>query len=815
MKKYFIIFITALLTTALSADTENPLTPTPADIVAQIPETKKISRKKREKMVEFNFKNGEDLVKIINKFAGYKNINIILPQGANAINQQVTFKMDKKIPLSEAEKYVHLFLDLAGYTMFPNGSFYIITKTDPNTVRNPFPLYINVKPQDLPNTEDKIRAIFYLSNLKVPADAQAQDPLNSLLQNTLSVNTQFLYDPKSNGIIITDKANRIASAMTIITELDAANTRDVLEEVPLFNSNASTLAQLIKTQLLAVPGGAQPSLLRSDIKTESSLYFSSNLNIVADTRTNKLYLIGRQSAVNRLRDFIREYLDADPDSGKSILHVYDLQYLSAEDFAPTLQNIVAVPAGASGGDQSTASATGPERYFDSVQVVAETLTQSAAPQQVATGTAPPAENNTAPTPATLTGTFTGGNRLIIAAKNSDWKRIKELIADLDKPQPQVIIEVLIVDLTFQDQKTIAAQTRNPSALHLPKGVQFQAAHITAPITNATINTSGSGPTNNNDATNIAGDLLRLFGSQSVAATQTAIGAPNSGALIVSFNDFCGQSGIWGLLEILQAYSETRVLSHPYLITLNNFQAQESLSTIRRLRGEQSVGEGAVSSLRQTDVPATLNISVVPRVASNDRLNLQISIAIDQFQTQDPNDGTRITRQINTTANLTSGQILILGGLTQIVSNEAATETPLLAKIPLLGWLFKSNGLNFKKTNLAVFISPTVINPKLRGGQTKYTADKVNGAYQDMNDGQVFDNLRDPITRWFFKDGRDSHKSMLTGYVHDAAPNKFIPFDEPADIQEPAEMIETNKLKKLLAEEKNPLEKVNPAPDNMK
>jgi len=788
----FIIF--TLLTPALYSDTEINLTPSPTDIVAALPESKNNSRKKREKHVAFNFKD-ENLVTIINKFAGYKNINIILPQGANAINQQVTFKMDKKIPLSEAEKYVHLFLDLAGYTMFPNGNFFIITKTDPNTLRNPFPLYINVNPQDLPNTEDRIRTIFYLSNLKVPADTQSQDPLNMLLQNILSATTQYLFDPKSNGIIITDKANRIASAMNIIMELDAANTRDVLEEVPLFNSSATTLAQLIKNQLLSMPN-AQPSLLRSDIKTEPSLYFSSNINVVADTRTNKLYLIGRQSAVNRLRDFIRDYLDADPDTGKSILHTYDLQYLDAETFATTLQNIVATPSG-SGGDQSTSSASGPERYFDGVQIVAETLQQTAAPQQVATGTPPAQDSNASPAAASMGSTFTGGNRLIIAAEHSDWKRIKQLIEELDKPQPQVIIEVLIVDLTFQDKKVIAAQTRNPSALNLPAGVQFQAAHIAAPITNAS--QDGTTP-----ATSIAGDLLRLFGTQSIAATQTAIGAPNSGALIVSFNDFCGQSGIWGLLEILQAYSETRVLSHPYLVTLNNFQAQESLSTIRRLRGEQSVGEGAVSSLRQTDVPATLNISVVPRVASDNRLNLQISLSIDQFLTQNPNDGTRITRNIQTTANMNSGQILILGGLTRITTDESGTNTPFLSQIPLLGWLFKSRALNFQKTNLAVFISPTIINPKLRGGQTKYTADKVSGAYADLNSGQIFDSLRDPITRWFFRDARDSHKSILTHYIRDAAPNKFIPLDEPVDVIEEPEMIEANKLKRLLAEEKNPL-----------
>jgi general secretion pathway protein D len=146
----------------------------------------------------------------------------------------------------------------------------------------------------------------------------------------------------------------------------------------------------------------------------------------------------------------------------------------------------------------------------------------------------------------------------------------------------------------------------------------------------------------------------------------------------------------------------------------------------------------------------------------------------------------------------------LGGLTRINSDESTTETPFLSKIPILGYLFKSKGLNFQKTNLAVFISPTIVNPKLRSGQSKFTADKVNSAYEDLSEGQMFDSLRDPITKWFFKDKRDDHQSMLTEYVKDAAPNQFVPQNRPADAPTEVEMIEINKLKKLLAEEKNPL-----------
>ena len=126
-----------------------------------------------------------------------------------------------------------------------------IVKLDPNSSRSSLPLYINVPPDQLPANQ-LIRAIYYLANLRVPESAQSSDPINLVLRDSLSPNAQYSFDPKSNGIIIADNSSVIATAMSAIIGLDASGSPDIVITVPLYNAVAQTVADLIKSQIVAV-----------------------------------------------------------------------------------------------------------------------------------------------------------------------------------------------------------------------------------------------------------------------------------------------------------------------------------------------------------------------------------------------------------------------------------------------------------------------------------------------------------------------------------------------------------------------------------
>lgn len=744
--------------------------------------------KKRDVSIEFSFEN-ENLGTVLQKFAAKKNINIVFP--AEPITQTITFnpKEPKKIPLAEAEQYIDLFLKLSGYALYPDGDYLVLTKLENTITRVPLPLYVNVKPEDLPYGKE-IRAIYYLANLRVPESNQGIDPLTLILRDLLTINGTFLFDQKSNAIIIADQADNISSAMTIILELDNSGMKDVVEMIQLYNASAKTIATLLKEQIVATAADVRGGI-RTDIKTDSSLYFAPNTRIVSIDHLNSIVLMGKQTSVERLKEFIQEYMDAPPESGQSILHSYDLQYLDADQASRVLQNVVANQALANG--QAQKDQTGPYRFFEGVKIVAETYQAAEAAKTIA-GTQQGAEES---------GTvYFGGNRLIIAAKQKDWERIKRLIEQLDKPEWQVIIEIMILDVSIDDGRILAGQTRNPAGANLPPGIEFQSAQIIGPILN---NTEIAPP----NATTLAADLLRiLLGTPtdtSLAFRQT-LGVSN-GSMIFAINDPSG-SGIWSVIKILQAQIQTKFLSHPYLVTLNNTKAEEVVNIIKQAAGNQSIGEGAVSTIKQQDFEAKLKIAVTPRVSSADRVNLQISIDIEAFTEPDNNASfTRITRKIATSANMNSGQVIAFGGLSRVEDSDNETETPILGRIPIFGWLFRSNQKRVIRNNLCVLISPTIVGPRARNGQAEFTQGKVARGYSDMPNYLPYDAVKDPITRWFFRANVTEDQQMMDTYLTNAKEtSSSITNEEEISVFEPVD----KELQDLLQDEENPIEPTLPS-----
>lgn len=774
----------------------------------EIAEIKTIPSKKQKKilkkLVNFSF-NNEDLVKIINEFAALQNSNIILPTGANAINQKVTLKNDKKITLGEAERYLDTILDIAGYSKVLHGDFYMIVKNDPQVTREPIPLFIDTPPQDLPDT-GRIQVVYYLRNIKVPENAQGTDPLNVILNDMLSVNRSYNFDTKSNAVIVSDKASNLKATMNMILELDTMGIRDSIKQIQLFNISATTAASLLQSQIIAVSGTAQ-GRIRAEVKSESGLYFAPGTKIIGDSRTNSLIIMGKEPAVERVIEFVRGYIDVPIDSGKSILHYYELQYLDAEQFAEVLKKIVTMQGPS--GQATTEQTGGPSRAFEGVIIVAEKPVEEVIekPKFIEVNNPVPGSGSI------LKGTvYRGGNRIIVAAKSRDWKRIEKLIRDLDKPQYQVIIQVMIIDFTVNENKIFGTQTRNPDFFQLPKGVNFQTTHLVAPPI----------PFQNTPKPNtLATDLLTLISGITPPASEAAIlsnsntTTGDSGSLILSLNDPSG-TGIWTFLQWLNSFGEARVLSHPYLVTRNNTKAEETISTIKRIAGDASTGEGGLLASKQQEIEAALKVSIVPRVSSPDRVNLQISLAINEFigsiQVTTSNNSLT-TRELHTNVNMSSGQMLVIGGLTRSATNDIDNETPLLGRIPIIRWFFSSNVKAVQRVNVSVFIIPTIIEPKIRAGLNKYSKDKINDSYSDLEQGSLFDQLRDPVTYFFFKEP-NINTETLDEYLADAA-GDFVrrdrieqrrgPIDKPENVEEKNIMSpDSQKLKAMLAPEQNPI-----------
>lgn len=699
---------------------------------------KKATGDKNSPRIPFQFDN-EDLTSVINTIAAAKDVNIILPQGGKAIsNAKITFKLDQDIPVEHAWQLLHTLLDVAGYSIKSQGSMYAIIQNSADIYREPMPTFIGTPIDDLPASDQWIRCVTYLANLQVN-----DDPNNELLQilrTLLPVGSTFKIDVATNGLIIVSKSRDIKAAMEIINQLDTAGFQEKMEIISLQYSEARMVADLFKQQIL--PEEAQQfNKFRLDTRKPTDAYFSPHTRIIAEERRNALIIVGRSQAVDRLKEFITSYIDIPSDSGKSILHIYQLQYLSASQVAEVLTRVI--ESTREGGTEQSRSAdgkqiVGPQRYFDEVIIKAD-KPEGADEAGFAGyfGYQQKGENG-----KSIEYNYSGGNKLVVAARNDDWKRIKRLIEDIDKPQRQVLIEVLIGDITVDDERQLGSQTRLPDGLSLPSHINIQSAHLAGPVVDPALN-----------PTTIKADLLGLvdasdgtgFGNETTPTSLASI-APVDAAQI-SLNDNNGKT--WSLLQVLQSFGHSKILSNPHVVTGNNKEALIKVGERRLVTGKGSYGP-TVGNVQNDEINANLQVRIKPRVSSaDDIVNLTVNIDIQQFRGPANVRNDKINRTVQTNANVKNKGILALGGLIQSETEIGLKSTPLLEKIPIFGWLAKNRTGSDIKRNLTVFIKPTIIEPRLRRGISSYTKDYITLAKTYTQEGALFESLRDPITRWLF------------------------------------------------------------------
>lgn len=710
-----------------------------------------------KQLISFQYDN-EDLVNIINFIASKKEVNLLLPTKADEkITSKLTWHLDKRVTIDEAWQLLQTILRIAGYALIPRPTYFEVVKVSPTITREAVPLYVGVPFDQLPTGTEQIRYIYYLANIK---EGETEGEMSTVLKAVLPSESVFKIDTATNALIIMAPANDIRSAMTLITQLDRPGFQERMEIIKLHYTSARMVADLFNNKILQASDAQR---YRLDTKKPSDLtYFSKYVKIIPNEKTNSLVVLGRSQALERIREFINHYIDVEPDSGKSILHVYQLQYLDATSFAKVLNDIVQSKQ-VGGVEQATGerkTGIGPQRYFDEVIIAVDT------PPDTPTDTFAAATTPTTGDTGALQLKYYGGNKLIIAARNDDWKKIRELIERLDQPSPQVLIEVLIADLTLGDSRALGTLFRNPAKIPMPGQVNFQSAQLDPGV----MTDSFADPqTIGAIAGGAASDLLRQFNNSNPRTDtppNTNVAILNSqgveaGSTIISFSDNDGKT--WGITQILKLIDHTKILSHPHVISTNNQEATIKTSEIRLLPDQASGSQGGTIVQTNKDIPAELQVHIIPRISISETrestVSLNVTIDINEYRSASTDDNTRITRKVKTNAIVNTGDILALGGLLRTNDADSLGETPVLAKIPIIGWLFKKRTRSNTRTNLTVFISPTIILPRSREGLSDYTKDYISITQNYAGQDGLFGSLKDPITRWFFHE--DSPTSTFT------------------------------------------------------
>ena len=624
----------------------------------------------------------------------------------------ITYKTHTSITKREVWDLFLKFLDLFNVTLIPTHyldghptSFNIVPADAAN--QSPLPVFIGVKWQDLPENDTKIRYVYFIQNSQLAT-------LNAIAQDFKSKSGIVQPFEDLNALIFSDKASNIRSIMMILSELDSVSMPEGLSVLKLKHANAEDVVALYenlvtreeqKTGIAARLFGAK--------KQSTTAYFPEDTKLIAEPRTNSLVILGTRASIEKVEDFILNYVDTELQQPYSPLYVYDLQYANSDNIAQILNQVTAFAP------NSKAAAYGGVRdgnkFFRPMQFISEP----------------------------------SGNRLLIRAEKEDYLKVRTIIEQLDVKQPQIAIEVLVVNVNTTKLKSLGTQMRTKTpgfgGSAGTRNVEFQNSGITNGNVAGIITTANG---------SLMGDLVTLAQGQVPGTTLLSIGS-----------SFVG--GVWALFKILETYTYSSLVSYPFLTTTNKFTARVSLGETRRVSTGTVQSNATVAT--QADLSANLTVEITPQINNDGIINLEIRIDVDTFTDALATSATRNTKTIKTSANVANKEILAIGGLLQNQNQDATFEVPLLGKIPILGWFFKNKNKSKNKSNLLVFISPQIVQPMAQGGIGDYTVKKAEYSKSALKDMRHPTEQRDPIHRWFFKDRSDEDTEKVDFFLHPKSP----------------------------------------------
>ncbi|AIF46836.1 type IV pilus secretin PilQ [Dyella japonica] len=287
------------------------------------------------------------------------------------------------------------------------------------------------------------------------------------------------------------------------------------------------------------------------------------------------------------------------------------------------------------------------------------------------------------------------NTLLINDNPQKIRELRTLIAVLDKPVQQVLIESRIVIATDNFTRELGAKF----------GVQGKKV-------------------------NPSGQTLSTSGLDLGNGTTTGV-APNAAGLNVNL-PAAAPAGSFALgilgknyaldLELSAAQTEGRseVISSPRVITANQQEAVirqgQEIGYVTYQNSATGAAGSGTATVQFKD--AVLELKVTPTITSDNRVYLMINVkkdALAQFITV-PGSGQvpQIdTREINTSVLVDNGQTVVLGGIYEITKSNSATKVPGLGDIPGLGVLFRNTKRESDKAELLIFVTPRILSESLQ------------------------------------------------------------------------------------------------------
>lgn len=633
--------------------------------------------------IAINFKNAE-IEQVVKFFSELTGKNFILDE---KVRGTITVISPSEVSPAEAYEVFQAILGVKGFTIVPAGKILkIVPQADARQTN------IETVEGESDPGDRVVTRLVRIKNVPVQTVTQIIDQLRSKFGSIVS------YEP-TNLIIITDANSNIERLMSIIEAVDVPTAGVTTEIVKLRYAEAAAVANTL-TQALSAGGGGKRTTSRgapaapgaagtpaATVSVDSSTAFK----VISEARTNALIIIADAATMAEAKSLIAA-IDVELPTGKGKINVIQLRYADAESMATVLNSI-------------TQSGSPKPKSVPSAATQVKTAVPAAAGQAVATGTRIEDLPVQFDEPVNITADK-ATNSLVIVALPQDFATLKAVIDKLDVLRPQVLVEALIIEMSYNKAIELGVEWRTTTNPNLDKP-------------------NAIGGTNFGSMSSLAGLATNPF-----AGPQGMFIAGIDGTIKVGNTTY---PNIGVLLKALQTKGDVEVLSTPNLLTTNNEEAEIVVSTnipYKTSTVYDSNGNPR-DNFEYRDVGLTLRFT--PQINDDDFVKLKLfqeSSDVISFTTGDQIAPATSKRTAKTTVLVKDGATIVIGGLIRDKKTMSQSAVPCLGDIPLLGVLFRDQSNSGEKTNLMIFLTPRVIRDQ--SGMEKLTGEK-RGDYRKFSD----------------------------------------------------------------------------------
>ena len=329
------------------------------------------------------------------------------------------------------------------------------------------------------------------------------------------------------------------------------------------------------------------------------------------------------------------------------------------------------------------------------------------------------------------------SQLVVSATDKELDAVDKLVERLDTQTKQVLIEAKILETTL-----------NPKT---SKGIDWSGTLKEQHVSFGNNALPSLAPTPATTALDPNGNTVVVPGTQG-----TIGGILNNPGILMNdaagkfaFNPataFLNADGLSAALSFLNSSGDTKVVSEPRMVTLDNQKATIDVGLLFPIvnvsAGTANTSGGSTISYSNL----TVNLDVTPRIAANNYIELNVQQGVKRlgptFQSRVGNQVNEVnsfyTRKLDTTVLIPSGNTLVMGGLIQDEKRNDSTKVPVLGDIPGLGLLFRKDSKELNRQNLTIFITPTVVqDADFQPTKTEYL--KTTGNDQPKEDWSWWDS----------------------------------------------------------------------------